>query len=186
MTNRPNPDALNEILLYNKKTGDISWRERKSSMFLDGFRSAKHNCKIWNAKFAGKKAGTPEQGYIRISIQGKGHLAHRIAWAMHFGEWPSNAQEIDHINGRRSDNRISNLRVVDDTSNARNQKIHRNNSSGVSGVSWLPRLNKWQVRIGINGREKYVGIFSDFDHAKTARLNAEKQFGYHINHGRVA
>lgn len=122
-------------------------------------------------------------GYLQGRLSGKLLLAHRVAWALHHGAWP--ASQIDHINGIRTDNRIENLRVVSGTDNARNAKTRKDSTSGVAGVGWHPRHNKWMVRIGFEGRQKTIGYFEDLVEAKAARKAAEKDFGYHPNHGRL-
>lgn len=84
----------------------------------------------------------------------------------------------DHINGNTLDNRRSNLRVIKKEINPINCKKYKNNTSGVKGVSWLKRLNKWQVGIQINKKNIYLGVYSNFDEAVKVRKEAEdKYFG---------
>jgi len=76
----------------------------------------------------GSVAGTPvSDGYVNICINQKRYRAHRLIWLMFNGHFPNN--EIDHINGVRSDNRIENLREVGRIENCRNQQIRSNNIS---------------------------------------------------------
>lgn len=85
------------------------------------------------------KAGyvSNKDGYIRVMLDGKGYLAHRIIWEMHNGQIP-NGMQIDHINHIRNDNRIENLRLVSNQDNQKNTKRSGNNKSGVTGVCWYP------------------------------------------------
>lgn len=91
--------------------------------------------------------------------------AHRVAWMLHFGCEPSG--EIDHINGDRSDNRISNLRDVTASLNRANlQKATSRNSIGVLGVRYIDRIGKYEARIRKSGKQTVLGYFSDLDEAK--------------------
>ena len=67
--------------------------------------------------------GINQNGYCAIVCMGRTVQAHRIAWALAFNVWPDG--EIDHINGDRSDNRLSNLRDVSLGENLRNQKHNK-------------------------------------------------------------
>ena len=72
--------------------------------------------------------------YSRVYLDGKSYLAHRIIWILHNGKISEDC-EIDHIDGNRRNNTIENLREVPRVLNSRNQKMQKNNSSGVNGVS---------------------------------------------------
>lgn len=85
---------------------------------------------------------------------------------------------VDHINGDKLDNRKSNLRIIKKEINPINCKTYKNNTSGVKGVAWMKRLNKWQVSIQINKMGIYLGVYSDFNEAVKVRKEAElKYFG---------
>jgi hypothetical protein len=140
--------------------------------------------KSWHGKI---KTGNPafrtlrNDGYYVGNYRTRYHLAHRIVWAIEFGEWP---EEIDHINGQRSDNRITNLRAVTRKENTVNKQMRRNNTSGVQGVCYLVRQKKWCAQIG-RGRGSNLGLFDRKEDAVAARKAAEIERGYHPNHGRV-
>ena len=86
----------------------------------------------------------------------------------------------DHIHGEKSttDNRKSNLRIVNSSQNSMNVKIRSDNTSGVTGISWDKRSNKWCVRIMVKGENIYLGYFNkdDLDEAIQARLDGEKKY----------
>lgn len=113
-------------------------------------------------------------GYVVISFLGwKAVPAHRLAWLMHYGHWPT--VNIDHINGDRSDNRISNLRDVSQSVNMQNLKEAKsNNKSGLLGVSWSKASQKWTARIKIDRRYMHLGLFETKDAAFTAYLAAKR------------
>lgn len=133
----------------------------------------------------GEEAGyiNEDTGYIDVGFDYKRYQAHRIIWEMHYGPIPE-GMEIDHIWHDKLDNRIENLRLVTPIENSRNKSKNKNNISGVTGVSWNKRDNKWNVYIGVNGKNKYLGSFSDFNQAVDIRKQAELKYQFHKNHGK--
>lgn len=128
-------------------------------------------------KTAGKIAGyTTRDGYRRLLFNGKKILVHRLAWFMHFGKWPS--KQIDHINGIRDDNRISNLREVPQHVNIQNQRHAQadNISSGLLGVSWDISTNKWLARIHVNKKSIRIGLFENKEKAHEEYLKAKRKY----------
>lgn len=175
----PSVETLRKLLKYDPSTGKLYWRERTPDMFSGGKHSAEHICRNWNSKYAGEEAFTANiRGYKQGTLLGLHFLAHRVAWAIHNGEWPRG--EIDHVNGDRSNNKIANLRNVSRIENSKNLKKRCDNTSGVMGVFWEANLSKWRVRVGA----KHVGVFSCFDEAVAARKVAAEAAGYHKNHDR--
>ena len=121
------------------------------------------------------------KGYIRIEISGTVYYAHRLAWLYVYGCFPDD--EIDHINGIRGDNRISNLRLVSRRNNMMNKGRYKNNSSGITGVYWYKSTEKWLAKIRFNDKMIHLGYFEDFFEACCARRSAEIKYGFHKNHG---
>jgi len=114
-----------------------------------------------------------QQGYINFKYKGKKYLAHRIAWFIHTGKWPKN--EIDHINGNRSDNRIANLRDVDRRTNVHNQRNpQKGNKSGFLGVFWNKQRNNWVAKICSHKKTKFLGGYATAYEAHLAYLDAKK------------
>ena len=176
----PTPATLRKLLSYDPDTGLMTWKHRPLEMFAD-----ERSGKIWNTRFSGGAAGSiRKDGYFRLAIFDVRYLSHRVAWAMHHGEWPDD--QVDHINGDPSDNRIENLRVVSNAENARNAKRAKNNTSGVTGVSLHSDGQKWVVQISMKGKSRYLGRFTNFDDAVAVRAAAEVKYGFHPNHGRPA
>jgi hypothetical protein len=180
MANEINIELLRKLLRYEPETGKLYWLARSRDMF-----ATKRAFSTWNARYAGTEAITADNGvgYKVGSIQNRHFLAHRIAWAIVHGEWPN---VIDHINGNPSDNRLTNLRSVDWTENSCNSRVSSRNTSGHTGVVWSNASGKWAAQITVRGSNKFIGVFSDKNDAVAARKAAERELGFHPNHGRVA
>jgi hypothetical protein len=140
-----------------------------------------------NGQEAGKPAGwlstdTWGNTYIRMSVDGKIYSAHRLVYMYCYGAFPSDF--IDHIDGNGAHNKLCNLRNVDRSQNMQNQKRSSANTSGVTGV-YKTGKSKWRAMIFFSGSSKYLGSFDSKEEAVTARKKAEKEAGFHKNHGRA-
>jgi hypothetical protein len=161
-------ERLKELIHYNAHSGDFVWMKTNS-----------------NRAVAGENAGTiTPYNYIVITIDSVKYFAHRLAFLYTTGRWPSD--QIDHINGTRTDNRWSNLREATSRENNKNSGMKKNNKSGISGVYWNKEKNKWcgQVRGGSCGKKIFLGYFGDIADACVAVKQARVVHGYHENHGR--
>ena len=119
-------------------------------------------------------------GYRQIWFDGKQHMEHRVAWFLHYGEWPD--RHVDHINGNRSDNRIANLRLATNSENLCNRRKPRNNTSGYKGVSYVKRYGAYQATIRFDGKNKFLGRFASPEAAADAyRRAALKHHGEFAN-----
>lgn len=108
-----------------------------------------------------RKAGTVlnnlRNGYVRFEINGVAYAAHRLAYAIVYGEQPD---EIDHINGVRSDNRIVNLRAATHVQNAKNVP-RRTLKNPFRGMSQRKKTKSWRVCIFNNGEQIYIGEYKN-------------------------
>ncbi len=69
---------------------------------------------------------------------------------------------VDHINGVKTDNRRSNLRIATKTQNRVNSRKRDCNTSGYIGVHWDKSRGKWQSAINdTKGGSVYIGRFDD-------------------------
>jgi hypothetical protein len=145
------------LLEYNPNNGEFHWKVTRN-----------------NSVKKGSVAGwiNPE-GYRCIQLNNKEYKAHRLGWFLFYGEWPIN--EIDHINGRKLDNRIENLRDVSKKLNMWNQhKPSRNNKSGFIGV--YKHGTRYRAQIGVNGMNIRLGFFKTPEEAHEEYLNAKRYF----------
>lgn len=147
---------LHQLLAYNAKTGVFTWKVDRKKLVKAGEIAGHRN----------------KKGYIDITVDGFYCPGHRLAWFYVHGAWPTN--EIDHIDGNRSNNAIANLRDVSRTINQQNQKRARSNnkSSGVLGVS--KDRNSWVARIRANG-SMHSSSHPTKELAAAAYLSAKRQ-----------
>jgi len=170
------------LLNYFPDTGLFQWCER-TPLMVDLFNLDSRAVDSWNTKYANKQAGhTDPDEYTIISILGEDYKAHQIAWLMYYGHWPEN--EIDHINGIRSENWINNLRDVTRPVNMKNKPKYKTNKTGIIGVYWHKLSKKWAASISVNKKVLHLGVYETIELAASVRAAAEKQYGYHQNHGR--
>lgn len=153
--------TLNELFSY--KDGALYWK-------ID----------VANAVKAGEKAGYMNNRYQKIKIKGQSYYAHRLIFAMFNGYSP---EFIDHIDGNPENNLIENLRPANFQQNNCNAKIRKDNLSGAKGVNWHKKQQKWNVRVGINGKRKHIGSFKEFELAElVATMAREKYHGLFARH----
>ena len=111
-------------------------------------------------------------GYLKVSICKRNEYLHRLAWLFIYGSSPVGV--IDHINGKKDDNRIANLRDISRSENQHNMPSRINCWTGHPGVSWSTSANKWRARITVQYREINLGVFSTMADAIKARAAAKK------------
>lgn len=139
-------EKFSGAITYHHESGKFSWKTESR----------------FNEPFTCNHPG----GYLNGGFLGKTYYAHRVAWLMYYGEWPEN--HIDHINGDKRDNRIENLRQCLPSQNQCNKPSQRNSKSGIKGVSWSSRFNRWVAFISLNRKRKNLGYFHTKEDAKVA------------------
>ena len=122
-----------------------------------------------------------KDGYLQTGYDYRHYYAHRLAWMYVHGEMPKG--QIDHINGRRADNRIFNLRQVSNRENQRNQRLREYSESGCPGVYATRKNLKWSARIRVDGSQINLGTYQLKSEAIKARKEADEKYGFHENHG---
>ena len=150
-------DYLKKIFRCNSEIGELRW------------------CTSIGRVSAGMIAGCiTDDGYRAVGHKGFIYMAHRIIWAMHYGEWPDH--QIDHINGIKDDNRICNLRPCNDSQNQRNvKKKSTGKKSKHKGVDF--HQGRWRARIRPgNGTRLDLGYFATEEEAAAAYAEAAAEF----------
>jgi len=110
-------------------------------------------------------------GYTNFRIDGVSWLAHRLAWLYVHNELPGGGLFIDHKNGVRNDNRISNLRLVTNSENQLNlAAINERSISKLRGAHWNDRLGKYQSEFQRDGKRVYIGLFELAEDAHKAYM----------------
>jgi hypothetical protein len=147
---------LKKVLDYDKESGAFTWI----------------NCK--KSQLNGCVAGTYDAyGYVVITVNGVRYKAHRLAYLYAHGRMPN---YIDHINRVRDDNSIVNLRESSLQDNPKNCSLYKNNTSGIKGVYFNEKLNRWVAQININKKRTHLGCFRSAEEAKQSREKAEKKY----------
>lgn len=153
-------ERLLHLLTYDPLTGRFSWNVSRGKRFK-----------------AGDAAGSiSAKGYVSINVDGHRYYAHRLAWFYCFARWPEGSLLIDHINGIKDDNRISNLRLVTPSQNKQNAlRTRRGNASGFVGVKFNTSCGRFEANIRVPGRRNklYLGIYPTPEEAHQAYLSAK-------------
>lgn len=153
----PSLSRLFEVLEYFPETGALVWKKRISIRITVG-------------RVACSEAS---KGYLKIGIDGKRYKAHRIAYFM--GTGIEAKGDIDHIDGDRSNNRLSNLRDVSRAENIQNQRhANRDSKTGVLGVT-RTKSRKYRAQIAKDGKNKSLGVFATAEAAHAAYVEAKRQ-----------
>ncbi len=171
----PPQEMLERMFNYHPETGELFWKARTVDMFRDTVgRTKEHACAQWNSRWAKKRAMSKAwDGYLGGSLNYNYVAAHRVIWKLMYGD---DAEIIDHINGKRDDNRLENLRNVTYAENARNRRLGANNTSGMIGVGFNKRQQKWTASINL-------GSFDTKEEAMAERKRVQDLLGFHENHG---
>lgn len=128
-----------------------------------------------NTKVGEQIGAIHKSGYIYAMLDCETFAVHRLAWFYHYREWPK--YDIDHINGNKTDNRISNLRDVNSLLNMQNErKPRRTNTSGYLGVHWRKERSKWVAQVRVNGKNRRFGSFNTPEEAYQAYLEAKRLY----------
>lgn len=156
-------EKMKSVIRYNPDTGIFIWlvgnNKRKAGDIAGGIGAA---------------------GYWMIGVSGKRYYAHMLAWLYMTGEFPTVG--IDHKDRCKTNNKWDNLRLATKAQNSANTEIMSTNKSGYKGVSWHRDLYKWQVHIRINGKSKYLGVYTSKEEAAQVYRNAAiREHGEFVN-----
>jgi hypothetical protein len=135
-------ERLRLLLDYSPATGLFRWKNPTS-----------------NRVSLGDAAGciSKSTGYVIIGVDGERWAAHRLAWLFMHGAFPTS--QVDHVNGDRADNRISNLRLASNSQNKMNAAAHKDARSKYTGVFWEKSRGKWRAQISSGGLRRHLGLY---------------------------
>jgi hypothetical protein len=149
-------EELQSLVNYDQETGLFTWKVKRQGRIKSNLG--------W----------ITDKGYVEICIAQKRLKAHRWAWFYVHGELP---KQIDHINCKKTDNRLCNLRIVTNKQNHENRGAQKNNTSGFKGVTHFE--NKWRSQITHNGKNYHIGLFDTPEQAHHAYKEKANEFFTH-------
>ncbi|MCP4059593.1 MAG: HNH endonuclease [Pseudoalteromonas sp.] len=157
----------------------ITQQQISEALFFNPNGEVRHNKP--NTSHHNKIVGSRHHtGYLVHTFNKKQYGLHRLVFLHFHGYLP---KSIDHFDQDKSNNAISNLVPSDATHNGMNRRLNKNNTSGVVGVVFDKRRDKWKAQIKVNGKQISIGSFTDKDKAITARKEAEHKYGFAKLHG---
>jgi len=149
----PTPERLRELFEY--KDGELVCRVNRRGGARKG-------------SVAGSRS---KNGYFYLHVDSVTYTRHRLIWAMHHG-WPEDRTlDIDHINRKKGDDRIENLRLLTRQGNQEN--------TDAKGYRYDRRANKYYAQITTNGKQIYLGCFDTKEEAKAAYDAAKLKYHTH-------
>jgi hypothetical protein len=149
-------EELREAFAYDPETGQFFYRKNNRP-------------NVNKAAIAGNVSG---RGYVYLSYRNRGYLAHRVAFLIMEGNWPPN--QVDHINGIKTDNRWSNLRHALPSQNQCNRARSCKSKSGVKGVYNTPE-GRWKAEIRYERKVYRLGHFDRIEDAAAAYERAARE-----------
>jgi hypothetical protein len=163
------PDRVRELLNYCPETG----------IFTRAITTGYRGCHK-----AGDAVGSIScNGYFLIGIQRRQYAAHRLAWVIIHGYWPS--ADIDHIDGDRLNNSLRNLREATRSENNQNiREARKHNATKLLGASFRKDTGKYTARIVVDGKAFRLGCFKSAEEAHAAYIKAKSEihpFAPHIS-----
>jgi hypothetical protein len=149
---------LSPVLEYSPESGLLKWKISPSA----------------KVKIGQEAISKDNRGYVIVTYKGKTYKAHRVAWLFVYGKWPESA--IDHINGKKDDNRIENLRLTNAVLNGQNRMPTKTRATLMGAYLDKSRTNfskPWRSSITVNKSKIYLGSFSTEQEAHTSYKKAK-------------
>lgn len=154
-------EELREWISYNPDTGILTWNKCRAKWVEPN-----------------RECGSLQKlGYRVVGFKGRTYPAHRIAFALYHGRWPT--CELDHVNRVRDDNRITNLREATRAENKCNASQRGDNSSGVVGISRCRDQQKWRAQVQVGGcthSKRFTSIEEAAEWVKKKRAELHGEF----------
>ena len=155
----PDINVLKDILKYEPETGIFYWRtDRNHAVVIGSIAGGQH-----------------PGGYWMIGINGKNYAAHRLAWFYHYEEL-SPFDQVDHYNLNKIDNRLSNLRIANNSQNKQNSGVRKDCKSGIKGAHRGRRPGTYTSKIIVDGKMIWLGTFKTAEEAHDAYCKAAERY----------
>ena len=152
------PDDYNAFLMKIDDNGNSLWQKT--------YGDEKFDAGWWVEP-------TVDEGFILVGITESKGLGNGDIWVIKTDV--DGEIMVDHTNRNRLDNRKNNIRICYVGDNNKNRSLNFNSKSGVIGVSWRSKRNKWRAEICKDGKSKTIGEFKNIEDAIKSRLKAEKE-----------
>lgn len=164
MTNKPSltQDDVRYWFDYNPDTGAFLWR------------------RAYYYQQAGSEAGLRPSGptnYCQVKLLGTVYPCSRLIWIYMTGAWPEG--NVLYKDNDRLNLKWENLYIGTANQTQYHRTMNSNNSSGVKGASWNSEFKKWHCAIRVNGKDVFVGRYTNIDDAEIALQEARQM--YHGN-----
>ena len=143
----PAAEDLWELFSYNPLTGQLHWRKSNKAL-----GSRRHT------------------GHRQAEIKGEPYQFHRLIWKWVTSNDPT--EFVDHRNADPADNRFWNLREASTNQNQHNRKLNKNTSTGLKGVHFHKKRQRYQATVAVNGKKKWLGYFKTPEEAHQAYCKA--------------
>jgi hypothetical protein len=157
MKQLPSTERLRELFHYDKITGHLV-------RAID---------RVW-VKKGRRVCCQNEFGHITVQVDGGKYLAHRLIWKIVTGNDP--VDQIDHKDGDPTNNAWDNLREATRGQNNANSKLRLTNRSGVKGVWFVARVNRWRASVTMDKKTYNLGYFKSLDDAAVSVAQAREKF----------
>lgn len=161
----PIVELLHSLFSYSPESGELRWRPRPASHFISPRIWAR-----WNARYAGKIAGSSNGSYRQVLVGGAPYVSHKVIWALMTGDDPP--VEIDHCNGDGEDNRWLNLRLATRLQQTWNAGLRKDRLVGLRSTKRCDK--RWQARIAVRGITRQLGSYGTVEEAHAAYCRAAR------------
>ena len=152
------PIELLESVKYDEKSpSGLIWIKPKQKRKVGGIAGCKQKNGYWVLKFNYKQ-----------------YQCHRVVFKLH-NKINIQHTEIDHEDKNPSNNTIENLRIASSSQQNCNTGIPRNNTSGIKGVYFHKKTNKWKAQIMVNGKNYHLGLFDCKYEAEKVAIKAREE-----------
>lgn len=122
-------------------------------------------------------------GFLKTRLKNKRYKVSHITFYLCTGHWPK--QPLEHVDGDKMNCKPSNIQYTTMPEVSRRRARYSSCCSGVAGVDYRPRKDRWRARIRLGGQRDHLGEFRTLDEAAAVRQKASQEYNFDPKHGRV-